>query len=180
MFFFQFISGIGPFRNFFLLSLFQFYFKMIKKFQLIFTISIMAMVVFMYHDYLNYLSKNESKVSPRPLQMSSSVLNESTPKYGHDFTMVYNRQPSKNSTKYAVFWGYYLFKGGWGHALETMDHNYLESENCPETDCVFTHKYDLLPNIYDYDAVIFNNWNINYTFPPLRSPHQLYIMAGNE
>jgi hypothetical protein len=98
----------------------------------------------------------------------------------HNFTMVYRKREKKNSTIYALFWSHYLTVKDWYHHTEPMDQNHLKKLNCPQTDCVLTHNVDLLPNILDYDAVIFNLYQHDIPFPEIRSPHQLYIMTSNE
>jgi hypothetical protein len=137
----------------------------------------------MYHDYLNYLLILEEKTAKMEStwQTSEGDRHDNEPRNcSHNFTVIYDVKPKMNSTKYAVFWGYYMLDYPWGHDDETMGEEYLKANNCPETDCVFTNKIDLLPNIYDYDALIFNAFNANFSFPTLRSPHQLYIMTANE
>jgi hypothetical protein len=139
----------------------------------------LAVNFLVFNEYLNYISTLTKETvmtrnAPREKKDSKSS------GFGHNFTMIYDVKPKMNSTKYAIFWGYYILTAGWGHADETFGEAYLKAYDCPVTDCVFTHKIDLLPNIYDYDALIFNAYNRNFSFPTLRSPHQLYIMTANE
>jgi hypothetical protein len=99
-----------------------------------------------------------------------------TPRY----TMVNDREPRNDSKIYILFFNGCFNLPYWSLGKETLDESDLKSVNCPHTNCVLTHKYGLLENIHDYDAIIFNVWYPNDTLPLTRSPHQQYIMAANE
>jgi hypothetical protein len=114
------------------------------------------------------------------LPRGERTLEKVTSTGGHNYTMVYDVPPKKNSTIYMLFWGNFIRESAWGHAEETIDREFLERAGCPVTDCILTHKVDYLPNLYEYDAVMINVYNRNLTVPPIRSPHQLYIMSANE
>jgi hypothetical protein len=160
-----------------------------EKLLLFFSFCSFVLTYLMYRDYLNYLAKVTEKrveISPRtttttvppppPVMYSENM----TSVGGHNYTMVYDVPPKKNSTIYMLFWGHYIIESGWGHFEETIDREFLEKAGCPVTDCILTHKIDYLPNLYEYDAVMINAFNYNLTVPPVRSPHQLYIMSANE
>jgi hypothetical protein len=135
-----------------------------------------AVVYFMYNDYLNYLlKKTELNIETLP-----RVDNEIDDEGNRNFTMVYGVPESTSSTIHMLFWNTYILGSAWGHAEQTIDQEFLNNSKCPETDCILTHKIDYLPSILDYDAVMINAFNINMTVPKLRSPHQLYIMSANE
>jgi hypothetical protein len=137
----------------------------------------------MYRDYLDYLANVTDKrveISPRTTEAPEETTEKVTPTSVHKYTMVYDVPPKKNSTIYMLFWGYFIVKSHWGHSEETIDREFLEKAGCPVTDCILTHKVDYLPNLYEYDAVMISVFNAELTVPPVRSPHQLYIMTINE
>lgn len=94
--------------------------------------------------------------------------------------MVYSELKRKDSKIYILFWGSFFKTPNWGHDFETTSDEYLEKLGCEFTNCVMTHRVDLLPEVYKFDAVIFNVWDEELTLPKLRSPHQLYIMVSKE
>jgi hypothetical protein len=150
-----------------------------QKLLLFFSFCTFVLTYLMYRDYLDYLSRvteRRVEISPRTTKAHEKV----TSTGGHNYTMVYDVPPKKNSTIYMLFWGHFIRESAWGHAEETIDGEFLRKSGCPVTDCILTHKVDYLPNLYEYDAVMINAYNSELTVPPVRSPHQLYIMSTNE
>ena len=133
----------------------------------------------MYIDYLENIpsfTELKAKILPQNLK----VLSSKQLKNDQQFTMVYEKQQKNDSRIYLLFWSHYFGGQDWGHDVATMEEDYFKKLGCPDTNCVMTHKIDLLPHIYDFDAVIFNIWDEDFSLPKLRSPNQLYIMISNE
>jgi hypothetical protein len=148
-----------------------------------FSIFVIAVVYLVYIDYLeNVPNFSELRMKILPAVTTRIVTNPPsvTPESDQKFSMVYEKQRKNDSRIYMLFWSHYFGLNDWGHGIETMTEEYFKDLECPETNCVFTHKTDLMPNIYDFDAVIFNIWEKDFSLPKLRSPHQLYIMISNE
>lgn len=93
-----------------------------------------------------------------------------------------SRSRGFNDTKYILFWTKYFVEKNWGMKSETYDNDFLESMNCPVTNCVFTNNKKLLTHEYQYDALVFHTaepW-IGLALPRTRSPQQVYIMGTKE
>ena len=69
----------------------------------------------------------------------------------------------------------------WGKIPETYVMKGTKSEDCPYTNCVFTHNHSYLKNIEEFDAIIFQR-NVNHFWvpPSKRRQGQLYIMKNHE
>jgi Fucosyltransferase, N-terminal len=84
--------------------------------------------------------------------------------------------------KTIVFWTDFYGIPFWGFAKETFNQTDLEAMKCPVTNCIITHRKDLI-NIEDSDAVIFHVGSGNHWLeaPKVRKPEsQMYIMASKE
>lgn len=110
------------------------------------------------------------------LPTTTTVLPKTTPRY----TMIYDENSKNDSKIYVLFYNGCFGLPFWSLGKETLAEDDLKAANCPHTNCVLTHKHDLLKNIHDYNAVIFNVWYPGNTLPLTRSPRQHYIMAANE
>jgi hypothetical protein len=83
---------------------------------------------------------------------------------------------------FVLFWTKMFELPYWNMGNETQGPEYLESIQCPVNNCVFTHNKNLIDPVYYYDAVIFHgaqSW-VMMDLPPIRSTHQLYVMATQE
>ena len=55
--------------------------------------------------------------------------------------------------------------------------------HCPVSNCLLTANRSLLPSLHQYDALLFHSWKMfapDVPVPPVRSPHQRYILFSNE
>lgn len=69
----------------------------------------------------------------------------------------------------------------WGLGKETSTPEDLMSVNCSHTNCIFTSKSDLLPNVHDFDVVFVNAWWQNdLELPKTRHSRQTYVFGLNE
>jgi hypothetical protein len=126
---------------------------------------------------LSYLYVSISSTSNKTLEASpnSSVM-QTTP-----CGKVVYKETQKNDTKiYVLFWSTFFGSAKWFHKQETMSEDYFKKLGCSHTNCIMTHKTDLLPHVYDFDAVMLHFWTNEVSLPPVRKPHQLYIMVSNE
>lgn len=99
---------------------------------------------------------------------------------GLDYKIIEEKRRINDSKIHLLFWGLYFGGSSWGHEEQTMDENFFKKLNCPVTNCVMTHNQSHLPNISDFDAIIFNLWEENFSLPKVRNSRQLYIMISNE
>lgn len=97
-----------------------------------------------------------------------------------NYKMIKEERKINDSRIQLLFWGKYFEDSNWGHEELTMDEKYFKKLNCPVTNCVMTHNFSHLPKISDFDAIIFNLWEENFTLPTIRSSRQIYIMISNE
>lgn len=84
--------------------------------------------------------------------------------------------------KHVLFWTTYFEEKFWGMLNETYGKDFLNSINCPKTNCIFTHNKKYLKHHHEYDAIVFHsaeNW-AHMNLPATRSPHQVYVMASKE
>jgi alpha-1,3-fucosyltransferase len=52
----------------------------------------------------------------------------------------------------------------------------LQSIGCPTKNCFFTHNRNYLPNVTDFDAILFHGAEyLHDSVPHDRSPRQLYV-----
>ena len=87
------------------------------------------------------------------------------------------RKSGKSDQKIILFWTRFF---GQEFGDET-NINYLESINCPETNCIFTENKKMLMH-HEFDAIVFHgaeSWKL-MNLPNTRSPHQIYVMASQE
>lgn len=98
-----------------------------------------------------------------------------------DEFLVDEREPS--DTKTILFWTKFFEDPYWDMKAEAFRKGFLESVECPVTNCVFTSERNLLAHEYEYDAIVFHApeplWDPE-DLPKARSPHQVYIMASKE
>lgn len=93
-------------------------------------------------------------------------------------------QPVTLKTKNIVFWTNFYAFPMWKMKKETYDASDLKSVDCPVTNCIITHKKSYLPNVEDYDALIFHVGSDQHfsssDLPKSRKAEQLYIFASKE
>jgi hypothetical protein len=84
-------------------------------------------------------------------------------------------------TIYLLNWDQVTRNGPW-LPYRTSNKGDLMGEHCRYTNCVFTSKKNVLPNVEDYQVIVFDllgrKPKINY--PKTRSPCQIYVMLTNE
>lgn len=98
----------------------------------------------------------------------------------HKTLREYAKSERHSETKHIVFWTKFFGKN-WLKS-ETYDQKYLESLDCPNTNCIFTHNKSYLKHAHEYDAIIFHGvekWK-DIELPRTRLPSQVYIMATLE
>jgi hypothetical protein len=87
----------------------------------------------------------------------------------------------QNKTINILFWTKYFGHYDWyaeddGNAgIKT-----LESENCPVTNCFFTHNHSFFKNKVDFDAILIHGPEYLHQIPPHFSPKQMYIFVSLE
>lgn len=94
----------------------------------------------------------------------------------------YSVTSDRGDKKYVLFWTTFFDVPFWGMTKETYNENDLKEINCPQSNCVFTHRKNLLPNSHDYDAIVFHGaetWNF-VDLPATRSERQVFVMASME
>lgn len=88
-----------------------------------------------------------------------------------------------NDKKHILFWTKFFDIKFWGMLTETYYEDYLKSISCPVTNCVFTHKKNLLKHHHEYSAIFFHDaekWSRFMKLPETRNPQQVYVMASQE
>jgi alpha-1,3-fucosyltransferase len=85
-----------------------------------------------------------------------------------------------NNTKIILFWNNFFDFEYWGMPRETNSKAFLDSINCPVTNCILTHDKNYLSAPELYDALVFHGWDFAFDIPEKRSPHQLYVLATLE
>jgi alpha-1,3-fucosyltransferase len=104
-------------------------------------------------------------------------LSEATPK----ISIVLNETQRNDGKVYILFWNKYRGNSSWWMPKEISTEEDLKSVNCPFTNCIFTGKRNVLPNVHDFDAVIINLHSYAIEeLPPTRTPRQLYIVGSSE
>lgn len=94
----------------------------------------------------------------------------------------YLSKDTSEKVKYIALWTPFFTVKNWGLKSETVGKEWLESINCPRTDCVFTNNKKLLDQPHLYDAIVFHgaeNWKL-LQLPKTRRTSQLYVMATME
>jgi O-methyltransferase involved in polyketide biosynthesis len=139
-----------------------------------FFLPLVFVITFLFY-YLNFMPISSTLNKPVQTSPNSSKA-QTTPRY----KMVYE-ETQKNDTKiYLLFWSSFFGAAKWFHDNETMSEDFFKKLGCSHTNCVMTHKIDLLPRVSDFDAVMLHFWINENSLPPVRSPRQLYIMVSNE
>ena len=116
---------------------------------------------------------------------SISKPNPSKPSINHFKIMQEDDYSSKHTSekvKYIALWTPFFTVKNWGFNNETVGKEWLQSINCPRTDCVFTNNKKLLDQPHLYDAIVFHgseNWKL-LQLPKSRRTSQLYVMATME
>lgn len=94
----------------------------------------------------------------------------------------YSSKHTSEKVKYIALWTPFFTVKNWGFNNETVGKEWLQSINCPRTDCVFTNNKKLLDQPHLYDAIVFHgseNWKL-LQLPKSRRASQLYVMATME
>lgn len=164
-----------------------------KAFLVLFVINQIIVVHLIWKQFLDYVPLTSSvmvvvhnettteSVIPTTAEKEISTTTESlTSTTTRRYTMVSEEQSKNDSQIYILFFNGCFGLPFWGLGKETLLEDDLKSVNCPHTNCVFTHKPDLIKNIHDFDAVIFNVWYPDSTVPLTRTSRQHYIFAANE
>jgi hypothetical protein len=83
---------------------------------------------------------------------------------------------------YLLFFNkFQIYDDSWGLGKETSSPEDLAKVNCPHTNCIFTSKKDLLPNVHDFDVVFLTVWwQQVMDVPKTRHPKQFYVLGINE
>ncbi|XP_070499670.1 alpha-(1,3)-fucosyltransferase C-like [Chironomus tepperi] len=84
-------------------------------------------------------------------------------------------QNEKNVTN-ILFWIKYWNDPSWYIGGDEEGEQMLQSIGCPTKKCFFTHNRNYLPNITDFDAILFHGAEyLHDSVPHERSQHQLYV-----
>lgn len=87
------------------------------------------------------------------------------------------------NNKVILFWTKFFEDPYWDMKAEAFRGDYLESVECPVTNCIFTTDRNFLNHEHEYDAIVFHApeplWDPK-DLPKTRSPNQVYIMGTKE
>jgi alpha-1,3-fucosyltransferase len=83
-----------------------------------------------------------------------------------------------------LFYNDYFGIPNWGMGNNILGAPYFQSLNCPVTNCIFSHDPNHLPQMTDYDAIVFHIYQAfdadHFSWPIKRKSDQLYVMAIQE
>lgn len=102
------------------------------------------------------------------------------------YKIVDNFQKSEgkpSESKIVLFWTKFFGDPYWDMPAEAFRSDFLESVECPVTNCIFTANRNFLNHEHEYDAIVFHaaEWHFQHSdLPKTRSPHQVYIMGSKE
>lgn len=85
-----------------------------------------------------------------------------------------------HSTKHTLLWTPFFNRPDWYIGNNTVKSDYFEKVGCPVTKCVITTNKTYLPEVWQFDAVVFHGaeeWPIFDRVPRFRSPHQKYVLG---
>lgn len=86
-------------------------------------------------------------------------------------------------TKHTLLWTPFFNRADWSIGKDTVKSDYFERIGCPVTNCVITTNKTYLPEVWQFDALVFHGaeeWPIYNRTPNFRSPHQKYIFGTME
>jgi hypothetical protein len=139
---------------------------------------IVGVILVTFRDFLFSLDLKYSRMQKESFTMNLEIAEETA-------TIVQALTPH-NQTKHILFYTRFWKNNFWHIGNETVGNEHPHFQRCSRRNCIFTNRYDFLPSLSDYDALIFHTgegWWVNKSYckvPDERKPNQLYIVAVQE